>query len=133
MTSSIEATYQWEANTFSAVYHGKFNYRQYAKDENIWAVFPAGLRTGAPFYTLATFTKNAQGTENAPLQSLQPNLVVDHEARTFSAKVESDSSVEQYYWFEGTWSSDGQTLELQMYNKPGDKLDKYTLRRQRTV
>ncbi|GIJ84646.1 hypothetical protein Asppvi_003495 [Aspergillus pseudoviridinutans] len=131
--TAIEATYGWEPTTFSAVYHGKFSYAHYAKDENIWAVFPAGLRTGAPFYVMATFTKNAQGIENAPYQGLKPKLIVNHQDRTFSAKVEPGSSVDQYYWFEGTWSSDGQTLELQMYNKPGDKLDKYTLQLQGTA
>lgn len=39
----------------------------YMTDENLYIVFPSGIKDGALAYVLGTWTKDAAGTVNAPL------------------------------------------------------------------
>ncbi|KAH9175084.1 hypothetical protein EDB89DRAFT_2066866 [Lactarius sanguifluus] len=49
------------------VYQGKMTAGTYMVDENLYVVFPSGIKDGALAYVLGTWTKDASGTVNAPL------------------------------------------------------------------
>ncbi|KAH8989373.1 hypothetical protein EDB86DRAFT_3081109 [Lactarius hatsudake] len=49
------------------VYQGKMTAGTYMVDENLYIVFPSGIKDGALAYVLGTWTKDASGTVNAPL------------------------------------------------------------------
>ncbi|KAH9032148.1 hypothetical protein EDB85DRAFT_2145709 [Lactarius pseudohatsudake] len=49
------------------VYQGKMTAGTYMENENLYIVFPSGIKDGALAYVLGTWTKDASGTENSPL------------------------------------------------------------------
>ncbi|KAH9049287.1 hypothetical protein EDB83DRAFT_2522828 [Lactarius deliciosus] len=49
------------------VYQGKMTAGTYMVDENLYVVFPSGIKDGALAYVLGTWTKDASGTVNSPL------------------------------------------------------------------
>ncbi|KAH9007778.1 hypothetical protein EDB83DRAFT_2532493 [Lactarius deliciosus] len=49
------------------VYQGKMTAGTYMVDENLYVVFPSGIKDGALAYVLGTWTKDASGIVNSPL------------------------------------------------------------------
>ncbi|KAH9029718.1 hypothetical protein EDB84DRAFT_1579090 [Lactarius hengduanensis] len=49
------------------VYQGKMTAGTYMVNENLYLVFPSGIKDGNVAYVLGTWTKDASGTVNAPL------------------------------------------------------------------
>ncbi|KAH9029712.1 hypothetical protein EDB84DRAFT_223947 [Lactarius hengduanensis] len=49
------------------VYQGKMTAGTYMVNENLYLVFPSGIKDGNIAYVLGTWTKDASGTVNAPL------------------------------------------------------------------
>lgn len=113
----------------SIVYQGKFSYSKYSSNENIWAVFPDGQQYGAPIYILTTFATAESGVEKGPFNGVYPFMEVNPGTRSFTSRVDRNSAVEEYYGFDGCWSEDGETLDLNMYNKKGEWCSKHSLKR----
>jgi len=113
-----------------AIYLGKFNFEQYAKNENFWLVFPTGLHDGGHCYALSTFSKDSAGISNRPVTSLYPKINIIDPANSLKFRLKSDGSSDEYYWFEGVISSQGKYIQLEMYARGGQKCTTIQLTRQ---
>lgn len=97
------------------VYVGKLNWLEYAQNECITIVFPAGFALDDPVCAYWQWTVNSAGKEKA--NATQNGLItsVTKTASEYSVRIPFD-----YYAFEGTVSADFSSLSLKMFNPQGD-------------
>lgn len=119
----------------SIAYRGKFNHSTpdgtpWASNENIWAIFPKGQADGAPLYVLTAFTKNNVGTEKKPFYFHYKAIHVDSGSRAFTTKGDDFDGTGYYDFFDrfdGTWSEDGQMLQLIMRDQSEEEIGRYPM------
>ncbi|EUC55297.1 hypothetical protein RSOL_108030 [Rhizoctonia solani AG-3 Rhs1AP] len=100
------------------VYVGKLNWFDYAKNECITIVFPAGFALKDPVCAYWQWTVDGQGTEKANSSQLGLITSVTKTTTTYYIKFPFD-----YYAFSGTVSPDSTSLSLTMSNPGGDTKD----------
>ncbi|RYP59506.1 hypothetical protein DL769_008496 [Monosporascus sp. CRB-8-3] len=98
------------------VYVGKLNWYEYAKDECITIVFPAGFAINDPVCAYWQWTVDGSG--NKKTNTAQRGLItsVTKTAREYRVRFSFD-----YYAFEGLVTTDFNALSLTMSNPSGDQ------------
>lgn len=101
-----------------AVYVGKFTYQEstfgaYAEDENFFMVLPDGMQENARCLIFTTFTRDSIGVKNRPMTSIVRRMKLQKATNSFTVgEAQSGPSSNEYYWFSGTWSEQGRTINL---------------------
>lgn len=93
-------------NLVSKAYKGTFNYRNNAKNENIYVSLAAGLVSNGPVHIFSTWTKNAAGYEKAPVVGIGHLTFKDSDKHLF---VVEDAD---YYTWKGKVLDGGQRIVL---------------------